>query len=166
MPAHYASSESNEWHTPPYYVAMARQVMGSIDLDPASCAEANKTVQAANFFKESRDGLVRPWYGGGNVWLNPPYGRGSAAKWSSKLIEEYEKGHVKQAILLVPNSTDTHWFQPLWEYSICFVQGRIKFQAGDGQSARSNTKGSVFVYFGINQGEFADVFGGIGHIVE
>ena len=47
--------------------------MGGIDLDPASCAEANKIVQAKQFYSQRDDGLKQPWFG--RIWLNPPYGR-------------------------------------------------------------------------------------------
>lgn len=40
------SSQSNEWFTPARYVEAAREVLGSIDLDPASCEAGNRIVQA------------------------------------------------------------------------------------------------------------------------
>lgn len=53
------SSVSNEWYTPVLYVEAARRVMGSIDLDPASCPFANETVRASHYFTTDDNGLVR-----------------------------------------------------------------------------------------------------------
>ncbi len=52
---------SNEWYTPSYIIEAARQVLGSIDLDPASCALANQTVKAAKYFTVDDDGLAQSW---------------------------------------------------------------------------------------------------------
>ena len=54
------SSETAEWFTPPEYTDAAREVMGGIGLDPASCALANKLVRADAFFAIGDDGLSRP----------------------------------------------------------------------------------------------------------
>jgi len=45
-----------EWYTPLDYINAVREVMGDIDLDPASCIEANTIVKAKKYFtKEEND---------------------------------------------------------------------------------------------------------------
>lgn len=156
------SSESNDWYTPAVYIEAARVVMGGIDLDPASCELANRTVRADRYFDQSADGLSLDW--AGRVWLNPPYGRGGAKAWSRKLITEHERGTVSQAVLLVNASTDTRWFQPFWAYPICFVRGRIRFAKAGFRGYRGPTHGSAFVYFGGRVKRFRKTFGAFGHI--
>ena len=50
-------SISNDWYTPDKYIESVREVLGDIDLDPASCEEANEVVKAKVFYDESDDGL-------------------------------------------------------------------------------------------------------------
>jgi ParB family chromosome partitioning protein len=157
------SCESNDWYTPAIYIEAARAVMGGIDLDPASCELANRTVGADHYFARSDDGLSRDW--AGRVWLNPPYGRGGAKTWSRKLIDEYDRGAVSQAVLLVNASTDTRWFQPFWAYPICFVRSRIRFAKAGFHGYRGPTHASAFVYFGGRVKRFRNQFRAFGHIV-
>jgi hypothetical protein len=56
-------SLSNEHYTPAKYIEAARTVLGGIDLDPASCEEANKVVKATAFFYKDDDGLTKEWWG-------------------------------------------------------------------------------------------------------
>lgn len=160
------SSKSNEWHTESEYVDAARDVMGGIDLDPASCEIANQTIQAARYFSAADDGLSKPWTG--RVWLNPPYGKtggkSNQARWSARLRRDYCAGHVSQAVLLVNACTGDRWFSPLWDYAICFPDHRIKFISPMGRRNQP-THSSCFVYFGPNVDAFAWTFGAIGPVV-
>jgi len=160
----FTSSESVEWYTPKAYVEAAHEVMGGIDLDPASCLKANQTVRSTRYFTKEDDGLQHDWPG--RVWLNPPYG-GTCPNFIEKLIEQYEAGVIQEAItLLNAHSTDTNWFKPLWEYTLCFTDHRIKFVHPDEMEKTSSTHGSVFVYLGPNAGKFDDVFSQFGPVVE
>jgi hypothetical protein len=78
-------SGSNEHYTPAKYIEAAREVLGEIDLDPASCKLAQKTVKATTFFDKKTDGLVQEWRG--RVFLNPPYGA-LTGKFVKKLIDD------------------------------------------------------------------------------
>ena len=54
-------SGNYEYYTPIELVNAAREVMGSIDLDPASSETANKLIKATKFYKEvfSKFGTVK-----------------------------------------------------------------------------------------------------------
>lgn len=145
------SSATVEWYTPSQYIEAARAVMGSIDLDPASCDTANKIVKAALYFDVQTNGLDKTW--SGNVFMNPPYGRGGQALWSKKMIDQYVAKNVTQGIMLLNAATDTKWFQQLWQYTICFVNERIRFVSEDGVQKHSPTHGNVFVYLGPDAGK-------------
>lgn len=166
VPAALQMSTSNEWYTPAKYIEAARAVLGGFDLDPASCEYANRVVQAAIFFDETTDGLARSWYG--RVWMNPPYGRdggeSNQALWSAKLIAEYQAGNVTEAVMLVNAVTDRVWFQPLWNFPICFTDHRIRFY-NEQTEAGQPTHGNAFVYFGENVGAFAREFAAFGRVV-
>jgi hypothetical protein len=154
-------STSNEHYTPLQYVDAARDVLGEIDLDPASCEEANETVGATSYFDASDNGLDRDWRG--RVWLNPPYGN-LVGEFVAKLVAEHRAGNVPEAILLVnAHCTDTAWFQPLWNGCLCFTDHRINFYGDDTRSG--STHGSVFVYLGDRVGEFANRFSEFGAVV-
>lgn len=156
------SSEGIEYYTPAVYVEAARSVMGSIDLDPASCQQANETVRAAQYFTIHTDGLVQHWTG--NVWLNPPYGRVQSA-FAEQLLKFYDSGDVRQAILLVnANVTETNWFAPLWDYIVCFTNHRINFLNTDDKSG--STHGSCFVYLGDRKTAFIQEFKQFGVVVK
>lgn len=156
-------SLTNEWYTPAEYIEAARRVLGGFDLDPASCEEANQTVQAARFYSEADPGLEHDEWKG-RVWLNPPYGR-LAGAFVLRLAEEYRLGHVTGAItLLNAHCTDTAWFRPLWDHTLCFTYGRLNFAAGTARRGGS-THGSVFAYLGPDQAAFAAEFAQWGAIV-
>jgi ParB family chromosome partitioning protein len=146
------SSESNEWYTPKIYIDAARYVLGgTISLDPASCPEANKTVQANCYHTKGIDGLLEQWYG--TVWLNPPYGKTNSKSnqeiWGCKLVKEYKSSRVTKAILLVNAATDTKWFHLLMSEAsaMCLTNHRIAFINSEGQQNQP-THGNAFFYFG------------------
>ena len=161
------SSKNNEWYTPEKFIEAAREVMGGIDLDPASCAHANEMVKAARYYTKEDNGLMHSWPG--RVWCNPPYGltngKSNQAIWSRRLISQYEQGITSEAILLVNASTSESWFQRLLNgYLVCFLRGRINFSTPDG-SQSGPTHGSAFFYFGKQRNRFRDVFNPFGAVM-
>lgn len=165
------SSESAEWYTPAAIVDAARELMGGIELDPASCLEANATVRAERIYTLDDDGLSKPW-GARSVWLNPPYGRSSVdnrsnqAVWLDRLIADYGKCCIGEACALVNAVPGNRWFDELWLHAICFLRGRVRFVPPAGTGPRNSpTHGSVVVHFGVDHHRFAEVFARLGHVV-
>lgn len=151
----------NEWYTPAEHIDAAYDVMGCIDLDPASSEVANRTVLASKIFTLEDDGLAQEWHG--RVWMNPPYAQPWIARFSEKLVTEFEAGRVTEAIALTHNYTDTAWFHGMAKAAnaICFTRGRIGFLSPEGKRA-APTQGQAFFYFGDNVAGFAEAFGGFG----
>jgi ParB family chromosome partitioning protein len=137
-----------ERYTPAEYIEAARAVLGVIDLDPASCQLAQRTVKAERYFTFLDDGLAHEWHG--RIYLNPPYHRQLGPQFVDKLIAEYAAGNVTAAILLTNNSTDTIWFVKAATASsaVAFTTGRIDFLREDGETPLNPTQGQAFCYFG------------------
>lgn len=153
------NSGNNEWYTPAEYIEAAREVMGGIDLDPASSDAANRTVQARTYFTAETNGLDKPW--AGNVWLNPPYSSELIGQFVDKLVAERE--NIQQAVVLVNNATETKWFSALASAAsaVVFPGCRIKFYAPD-VDAGSPLQGQAFLYLGENDEKFLNVFSKFG----
>ena len=92
-------------------------------------------------------------------------GESSAGKWGAKLIEEYRSGRCTAAVLLVNAVTDAGWFQPLFDFPICFTDHRIEFYTPTGQP-RSPVSGNAFVYFGDHVKDFARAFAELGRTMK
>jgi len=161
LPYRTSFTGNNEWHTPCPEIELARAVLGSIDIDPASNTLAQQSVQALTYYTIENSGLDKPWYG--KVWLNPPYAKPLLSHFVDKLVKEREAGHVTEAIVLTHNFTETKWFQKLAYASnvLCFPKRRIRFISRQGERG-SPTSGQTFFYLGTNSVRFTGVFGAAG----
>lgn len=150
-----------ERYTPPQFIEAAREALGKIDLDPASNPQAQKDVKAKTYFTARDDGLQQEWKG--NVFLNPPYHRDLAPLFIDKLVAEFEAGHVKSAVLLTNNCTDTEWFLTAVRScaSVCFTNKRIRFTTPKSGEVLP-TQGQAFFYFGPDVKRFEDTFCRVG----
>jgi phage N-6-adenine-methyltransferase len=148
--------DGDEHYTPSDYIDLVREVLGSIDLDPASNIEAQTTVGAALWYGKKEDGLAHEW--SGRVFLNPPYS--DPAPWIAKLLEALGSGAVPEAIVLTNNTTDTDWAQSLLDASaaVCFTRGRIAFDRPGSKANKGTRQGQVFFYLGNDPDSFIAAF--------
>jgi len=157
---------SHDWYTPSKYVEAARKVMGSIDLDPASCEFANRIIKANRYYTKEQDGLQQAW-DAVTLWLNPPYGtsegKSNIGVFTRRLVREYQDGRVKQAVIVTSTKTDTSWFDLLWQYPICFANHLVEFCRIDHKRAL-HPLGTAFTYLGSNEQSFIDIFSQFGHV--
>jgi hypothetical protein len=162
------STISMEYYTPSKYIELARKVLGKIDLDPASCEEAQKTVKAKTYYTKEDDGLSQEWRG--NVWCNPPYlkeqGKSNQGTWSAKFLDEYAKGNVEQGILLVKAALGYKWFEILFEtLPVCFCRERLSFINEEGEDDGQSKQGTAFFYIGKDPSKFYAVFRDLGRVI-
>ena len=162
------SSQTTEWYTPQVYTDAAREVMGSIDLDPASCPVANEWIQADHIYTKEEDGLSLAWIG--NCWLNPPFGR-IGHKMIRYLCEQYDKGFVGQAVLLTKCVPGYKWWDTLfhdYRFPVCFVRDRIAFlriENGEVVGSGASKAGTNFWYLGRHEARFKEIFSRFGRVI-
>ena len=151
------NSGNNERYTPKEYIDAAREVLGTIDLDPASSTLANETVQATKIYTAEDDGLAQEWFG--NIWLNPPY----AKDLLSRFAEKFAASDFNQAIVLVHNATETRWFLNFVSKAsaVVFPTGRVDCKT-PGENRNTPLQGSVILYSGEQTEKFIEVFSRFG----
>lgn len=160
----HSTNENDEWYTPVEYIESARAVMGKIDVDPASCDQAQEYIQAKRYYTISDSSLDQAATWNGKVWMNPPYSR-VIKDFVNKLCMEYDYGFTDEAIVLTNNGTDTRWFQELSKRAsaVCLHRGRIGF-IRDGARVDNNNKGQIFTYLGRNPDAFKEEFSKYGEV--
>lgn len=183
-------SASFEHFTPLAVVVAARLVLDAIDLDPASCAEAQEKIRARRWIGLPKDGLSLPWKG--NVFLNPPGGtfiarrknaedpkpvtppedlahklkwktNSRAVAWWRKLVMEHEGGHVPHAVFVGFNLDILQATQDPGRRDplhFSICVPRDRLHFGGDQP----THGNVIVYLGRRRRRFEEIFGAFGTV--
>ena len=127
--------KSTRWITPRSIL----DPLGVFDLDP--CADVEQPWKTAEEMWTD-GGLDREWFG--RVWLNPPYGRETAA-WLRKMAEHGD------GIALVFARTDTRMFHESVfgrAKALCFFRGRPKFHRPDGSTLGNSGGALVLIGYG------------------
>lgn len=141
----------DEAYTMPAVIAAARAALGRIDLDPASCAQAQEVVRAGVWCgldhpdPARRDGLVLQW--AGRVWCNPPFS--APLPWVDTLAAAYQRGDVPATVMLLRGDVSAAYAQrlrPLASAS-CWPSPRLQFwpHRVDAQGRRSSPNFPVMV---------------------
>ena len=151
------NSGVNEWYTPVEYIEAARTVMGRIDLDPASSAEANEVVKATRYYTAADNGSAQAW--AGCVWMNPPYASDLIRSFCQRFSDSVIDGEIEQGIVLVNNATETDWFGLLINTAsaIVFPRGRVRFWQPSGELG-APLQGQAIIYAGPYAKEFLQQF--------
>lgn len=144
---------SDERGTPAYIIQYAREVMGEIDLDPASCDAAQDVVRALCYYTQKDDGLVQPW--SGRVWLNPPFSQPLCTMFIDRAIAMHESHHTRQTTILVNTSSGKWYHKLLVAYPVVYPchhelhpNARIEFSAlpGNDRGTGGNSGGQAIFY--------------------
>ena len=124
---HNSGPHVEDWGTP-HAIYDRLDAFFGFTLDP--CASGAEIAKCPLFFTPEDDGLKQTWTG--NVFLNPPWGKGSPIKsWLKKAGEELDAGHCEAVVALLPASVGTHWFNDYvmpHTKQIWFVKGRVAFE--------------------------------------
>jgi ParB family chromosome partitioning protein len=160
--AHVGRATGNsEWYTPRPLVEAVRQVLGTIDMDPCSCAQAQEVVRATTFFSKSDDGLSKDWRG--KLFMNPPYSHPLIDRFVEKLLQHYDRGDIPAAVALTNNGTETEVIGRLAAAAsaLCFPSPRVKFLNEKGEQG-SPLQGQVLCFLGREPERFVRVFAEFG----
>jgi ParB family transcriptional regulator, chromosome partitioning protein len=148
------SSRTDQWFTPTYLVEKARNVLGMIDLDPASCEQANNTVKATNYFDTDSDGLKSVWgTSPKSIYLNPPGGKlgnkSLTRLFWEKLVDFRDQGLLEHAIFmgfsLEQLQTTQNCKVAIGNFPICIPSKRVRFVSPEG-TFNSPTHANVICY--------------------
>ena len=138
------SHDSPDWYTPADYVEAAREVLGTIDLDPMSDTIANETIKADCFFVVEEDGLAQDWWG--RVFLNPAGGLVAEA-WRKFTSEPIDAGiWIGYSLEQLQTLQSVSYVMPL-DFPMCVPKCRIAFVENEAKKAerivRLLTKGEA-----------------------
>ena len=155
-------SETNEWYTPKTIIEAAIEVMGGIDLDPASNDIAQEWIRALRYYTFYDDAFYKNWEG--RIWLNPPYGQRNfeegiygASAWLNKCFYNYKYGDISEAIILARG--DSEGVRNLVREAPVFIEcDRIAFLKPDMTPGEHPVPGSKIFYLGQKPRKFATVF--------
>jgi hypothetical protein len=165
MIPHHVSSQkgtrSNEWGTPDHILQIVRDLYGPFTHDLASSAEANRTVQALNYYDLGHPCPMDPKLPvGSTVWCNPPGPVKSVKAFWEIWCTQIVRGAVGGFLIF----DQDHWRQlpaPPTNVTAAILRKRLKFVCA-GQGAPF---ASTLIVSGTNLFGRRWEFNNLGHIV-
>ena len=145
-----------DWYTPPW---VFQRIGLEFDLDPCQPPGGVWWIPVKQRYSIHDDGLSQPWTG--RVWLNPPYGKHTAA-WLKRMHNH------RNGIALVFARTDCAWFHESVAKAdaILFLRGRVKFVDALGVTGGTGAgSGSMLVAWGHENVTALSTMRDIGHLV-
>lgn len=162
----------------PDYLNAVRQTLGLIDLDVCSSAQAQKSIDAMNWFPadEAEAALAEPWFG--RVFFQPHPKPLIARYQLQKLLRDYLADRVSQAILHLRNADWLRQEPLLCSFPFLFHYRRLthfRFNPDTGRQERhSPSFNSLTVYLVPKIGahfdesalaKFIEAFGPFGRVI-
>lgn len=145
----------NAYYTPQWLVKVIRKDIfgGIIDLDPAT--DASNPVGALTWYTQEDDGLAQPWFG--NVFCNPPYGKGAKLFAVHAVNETLAKPNTRVVMLLAARPGSV-WQQNAmrWATDILFLKKRLKFENRDGLADGHAPFDSVLLGYNVSLARMRD----------
>ncbi len=186
------SAISNVHYTPIPIVQLFRQLMGYIDLDPASDHNANIDIDAKQIFTEHENGYVQSWVAD-TVFCNPPGRRPDqrylpgASDWFFKMLSEYNRGNFNQGIFIgysleimskiaqaIADNYLPHCYPQPYRLGVTSGMGRIKFDSWDADSGVRVSQvapqhANIIIYFppqNYDRFQFKNIFSELGAVIQ
>ncbi len=99
------------------------QCLGEIDLHLGSRSYYGQKIPALTQLTEE-NGLAAPWHG--RVFIHLP-DTNAVNDFVDKLCNEFESGHLTEALALFPAQISTQWFSCLRKHPRCFLSEQLNF---------------------------------------
>lgn len=148
------SSRTDRWFTPEGIIKRVHEVLGQIDLDPASEECIQHRVKAKKIL--TRDAETSEWLSSpGTVFCNPPGGKSGNKSMSGifwkKMMEERSSGRLTHGIFLcfsieALQHTQRLGCESIGEFPLCIPKTRIKFDYPNGKSGVAPSHSNAIVY--------------------
>lgn len=139
------SSQSDRWFTPPHILELVRQVLGHIDLDPAT--DPSNPTGAQRFYTSGA--LDKDWTAS-TIYLNPPGGKlGNKSKvalfWDKLMNSKFDHAIFAMFSLNGLQTTQASSLSAL-DFPLCVPKKRVRWIDPLKPGANSPTHANAFVY--------------------